>query len=452
MAIELVDDYYASGNTALGNYYGAWSGVSEKQKHNAIKIYNYFKALGWHDGAICGMIGNMQIESSLNPGLIEGGGRPYAPNNASVLSAMTNAIMIDFYKQAQPSYTGSGNPFGMGLVQWTGHGLATSVPYGQKLVSHAIRECNDTPWYYGSVQLNRIEWESENNGQWSSKRVNGTQWYWSNFITIDDPELGAHVWMVCYERPVFTEESLNRRKQNARQWYDYLTSQPTPPTPEPPANWVSGEYFANLALAYDGQYIPYSQWDCITFVQAVWHDIPTVNSSWVLCSPLGTNTLWRMNETGYPTKTFNTTSPFNQNPTPVLWYKDTISNCEQRYGSIPTGALLFHKISEAGPPAIPSQYAGDGIGNFAHVGIYCGNNEVMQSGGRDSSSVPGGGVHKSTYDPDAWNYVAFLVYVDSTTGGQPEPEPEPHLPLLYMYLMLYTKNKKGVTKNVKRFI
>ena len=167
--------------------------------------------------------------------------------------------------------------------------------------------------------------------------------------------------------------------------------------------------------------------DCITFVQAVWRDINSVGSNWTVCSPLGTNSWWRTNTSAYPSlvKTFNTTSPDNQNPTPTLWYKDTIDNCRSSYGGdLPTGCLLFHKISDSGPPAIPSQYAGDGIGNFAHVGIYCGNNQVMQSGGRDSGSVPGGGVHLSTFDSAAWNYVGFIAYVDPTGGASPEP-PEP---------------------------
>ena len=232
MAIEFVDNFYASGNNALGNYHGAWSGVSDKQKHNAIQIWNYFISLGWHEGAVAGMIGNMQIESSINPGLIEGNGRRFAPDNATNLSAMTNAIMIDFYKQAHPEYTGQGNPFGMGLVQWTGHGLESSVPYGQKLVSHAIRECNDTPWYYGSVQMDRIKWESINNHQWQTHRIGGVDYYWSNFITLDNPQTAAHVWMVCYERPVYTDLSKERRQNNAQQWYDYLREQPTPPTPK----------------------------------------------------------------------------------------------------------------------------------------------------------------------------------------------------------------------------
>ena len=191
--------------------------------------------------------------------------------------------------------------------------------------------------------------------------------------------------------------------------------------------------------------------DCITFVQTVWRDIQAVSSSDTLCSPLGTNTLWRTNTNQYPNlvKTFNTTSPDNQNPCPVLWYKDTITNCISAYGEIPAGTLLLHQISESGPPAIPAQYAGDGVGNFAHSGIYVGNNEVMQSGGRDSGSVPGGGVHKSAYDSSAWNYAAFVVYVNPTGSG---PEPPPPTPSFPDWLLMWYTNKRKVIKNVKRYV
>ena len=158
-----------------------------------------------------------------------------------------------------------------------------------------------------------------------------------------------------------------------------------------------------------------------------------------------------MNVSPYPSKTFNTTDPNGNNPTKVLWYKDTLSACISRFGDIPTGTLLFHKISDAGPPAIPSQYSGDGIGNFAHVGIYIGNNEVMQSGGQDSGSIPGGGVHRSTYNSSAWNYAAFVVYVNPDNELPPEPpgpEPEPGLsPWLHMW---YINNKRGDVKRVRR--
>ena len=77
----------------------------------------------------------------------------------------------------------------------------------------------------------------------------------------------------------------------------------------------------------------------------------------------------------------------------------------------------------------------------------------MQSGGRDSGSVPGGGVHLSQYDSNAWNYVAFVVYVDCTGGTPPTPPDPPHyLPYGYFLMMLNKHNEKRLLKNVRKSI
>lgn len=223
MAIELVNGFYMSGNNPLGNYSGS---TNDRQYHNASFFVRYFLSKGWTMESICGMLGNMQIESSMNPALIEGNGRQYAPQQATVLTAMTNNIMLDFYKEAHPEYTGTGNPFGLGIVQWTGHNQSGSIPYGQKMVAYAISDCNNTPWYWGQNQIRRINWEQQNNGQWDSKQVDGIQWYWTNFIQCTNVNQAAHVWMVCYERPIFTQESLALRQANAQRYYTYFNQHP----------------------------------------------------------------------------------------------------------------------------------------------------------------------------------------------------------------------------------
>ena len=439
MQATLVNDWWMTTDTGGSMGTTDTSGISTKQEHNATKVFNYFSALGWSLSAIAGMIGNMQLESWLSPALIQGTHRSSLPNSASNLSDVPNSVMINFY---------GSSGYGIGLVQWDGY--TSTSPAGQKLVSFAERY--GLTWYDGDTQCFRIQREQETNIQWQAGTVDGTYWTWSNYInSTDTPEHCAHAWRVCYE--VAASGTDSTRQANARYWYDYFSGV-TPPTPTP-TDWISGTSFSSMAVDYDpaitGVNIPYSQMDCIQFVQTVWRDIQAVSSSDVLCSPLGTNTLWRENTQQYPslTKTFNTTSPDNQNPTPVLWWKGTISECQSQFGEIPAGALLFHQISEAGPPAIPSQYAGDGIGNFAHVGIYIGNNEVMQSGGRDSGSVPGGGVHRSTYDSSAWNYVAFVVYVDCTGGPEPPP---PYIPTWFQnHVYIFFKRKK-VIKNVRKTI
>ena len=426
MSAVLYNDWYVSPTWSdVGPSYGSYS---NEQKHNVDKIYTIFHALGWTDNAIAGMLGNMQVESGLDPACSY-------PKIGNTMADIDNTHAENYPDNAY------------GLVQWKGRGSVD--PDNNQLVGYAIRYGYE--WYDGDIQMNRLTWEYQTPAKFHNQTVDGVYYTFSSYASsTSSPSVLAKAWMVCYEG---TYSVLSNRQSNAEYWLTYIQSGPTPPIPD---DWISGTDFSTLAVAYDpditGVQIPYSQMDCIKFVQTVWRDIQAVSSSDTLCSPLGTNTLWRTNTPQYPNlvRTFNTTSPDSQNPCPVLWYKDTIANCIATYGEIPAGTLLLHQISESGPPAIPSQYEGDGIGNFAHIGIYIGNNEVMQSGGRDSGSVPGGGVHRSTYDSSAWNYVAFVVYVDPTGGG-PTPPPPPPPPSLPDWLILwYTTNKRKVIKSVKR--
>lgn len=425
MQATLVNDWYLT--TDSGGSMGTTdtSGITTKQIHNATKVYTYFSNLGWSLSAIAGMLGNMQVESWLSPAYIQQNSNVNTlPNRGANLSDVPNSVMISYYNGEK----------GLGLVQWNGY--TPNNPPGQKLVSFAERY--NLVWYDGDTQLFRLKREYEEDLQFQQKTISGYTWNWNNYITTTKtPEEASEAWRQCYE--VGGNGSINRRKANARYWYDYFSQGPTPPTPPTPTDeWIAGSTFASYALAYNGQYLPYSQYDCIGFVNLVWRDIAVVAAN-NYNLPNGTNTLWRRNMSGYPSETYNTTSPDGQNPTPVLWYKDTIANCIATFGEIPTGALLFHKIGEDDNPQIPSQYRGDGIGNFVHVGIYVGNNQVMQSGGRDSSSIPGGGVHLSTYDSSAWNYVAFVVYVDCS--GQ-APEPPGPTPIPFDYKILYYFGKR----------
>lgn len=124
---------------------------------NAQEIMKQLTSRGWTKNAVAGMLGNMQTESTINPGVWES------------LSPNVNN--------------------GYGLVQWT---PAT------KLISWAEGEGLD--YTSGDVQLQRIDWEVVNNQQWipTSQYPMSFQEFKVSTLT---PEYLAQVFIRNYERP-----------------------------------------------------------------------------------------------------------------------------------------------------------------------------------------------------------------------------------------------------------
>lgn len=143
---------------------------------NAQEIMNQLTSRGWTKNAVAGMLGNMQTESTINPGVWES------------LSPNVNN--------------------GYGLVQWT---PAT------KLISWAESEGLD--YTSGDAQLQRIDWEVVNNQQWIA-----TSQYPMSFqefkVSTLTPEYLAQVFIRNYERPRYPNQPI--RSTQARYWYDNL--------------------------------------------------------------------------------------------------------------------------------------------------------------------------------------------------------------------------------------
>lgn len=167
---------------------------------------------------------------------------------------------------------------------------------------------------------------------------------------------------------------------------------------------VTGLQYAQQAYTYRDSGIPYSQLDCIHFVNQVRIDLG-------LRSMLnGTNTLWRSNN--------------------LVW-KGTLQDAYTRWAvsswnQLPQGILLFRIKSESDPtynePPIPSRYYMDGIGNVTHVGIMTGLGQgIMQSGG-----YGGRGVHESGWQNGYWTHAALqmdVIYPDPPDPDDPNPPP-----------------------------
>lgn len=226
MQATLVNDWYLTTDTGGSMGTTNTSGITDKQQHNASKVYYYLNDLGWTLNAISAIIGNMQLESWLSPALIQATNRYRLPNSAANLSDVPNNVMLNFYD----SYYGvSGGGFGIGLVQWDGR--TSTAPAGQKLVSFAERY--GLNWYDGDTQVYRIRREKEENLQFQPQTLGSTYWTWDVFVaSTDTPENLAYVWRVCYEVAAGGTDAT--RQANARYWYDYLSGIP----PHPPGTGI----------------------------------------------------------------------------------------------------------------------------------------------------------------------------------------------------------------------
>lgn len=163
--------------TYIGNTFDSSNYLTYNQmKVNAKYIYEALKDKGWTLNAVAGMLGNMQRESTLNPGI-------WQNNDVG-------------------NTTG-----GYGLVQWT-----PATKYIDWLLPGSDASTMDN-------NISRILYELENNLQWIS-----TEDYPMTFEEFTKstgrPEDLASVFLYNYERAGVSAE--NERRENALNWYLYL--------------------------------------------------------------------------------------------------------------------------------------------------------------------------------------------------------------------------------------
>lgn len=151
--------------------------------NNAVIIRDFFIEQGWTLNAICGMLGNMESESKMNPYLWQG-----------------RSIPDDIYTSSK----------GFGLTQWTP---------GSKLINWADEQ--GLPYKDGYTQLQRIVYESQNNLQWSTHNILNMTWD-EYIISEESPETLARVFVWAYERP--SDPDVELRQEQAAYWYSRLLS------------------------------------------------------------------------------------------------------------------------------------------------------------------------------------------------------------------------------------
>ena len=167
-----------------------WLTQSEMEE-NATYIWQQMGPQGWTMESVAAMLGNMQSESTINPGIWQD---------------------LD-----------EGNlDGGYGLVQWTP-------------ASKYIDWANQHGYPIGDIngQIDRINWELANGAQWYP-----TSEYPLTFeefkTSTQDPYYLAMAFINCYERPADPDQPW--RGEQANKWYSFLGGIP----PEPPTGRKGG--------------------------------------------------------------------------------------------------------------------------------------------------------------------------------------------------------------------
>lgn len=162
--------------------------TQSEMENNATEFYGYFNSKGFTIESVAGMLGNLQQESNINPGMKQ---------TASASS-------------------------GWGLIQWTPSSNLTdyATAYG-------------VDWATGEIQT-QLMWDEIINGyggQWIPKPSLGYEYTGAEFSQLTDVAESCKAYL--YERERAGVEALDKRLTYASNWYEYLTgvTPPTPPTP-----------------------------------------------------------------------------------------------------------------------------------------------------------------------------------------------------------------------------
>ncbi len=165
--------------------------TQSEMENNATEFYGYFNSKGFTIESVAGMLGNLQHESNINPGMKQ---------TASASS-------------------------GWGLIQWTPSSNLTdyATAYG-------------VDWATGEIQT-QLMWDEIINGyggQWKPKPSLGYGYTGAEFSQLTDVAEACKAYL--YERERAGVEALTKRLTYANNWYEYLTgvTPPTPPTPPTP--------------------------------------------------------------------------------------------------------------------------------------------------------------------------------------------------------------------------
>ena len=153
---------------------------------NAILIYNQMTAYGWSTNAICALLGNMQAESSINPGVVQG----WVTTNPPTA--------------------------GYGLIQWTN--VDATTPYENPLWVWTYDKYEDWNWDNGDRQLVFIN--TDDASGWIIK--SGYNLTYNEFkVSTQSVAYLTRVYFENRERGTWTSSRITY----AQHWYEYFTGQ-----------------------------------------------------------------------------------------------------------------------------------------------------------------------------------------------------------------------------------
>ena len=233
----LNNGWYMATDSRIGPYSIVGNALTPEQENNANIVRSFFINEGWTLNAICGMLGNMMGESTINPAFIQATNRYRLPNSAANLSDVPNSVMQNFYMEY---YHVTRKAFAIGIVQWDGYSNRGGVDR-QKLVAYAMD--NNIIWYDGWTQMYRIRGEQQydvNNNTHSffnPVRYGGITYTFANYpYATAPPETLAAAWAAGYER---NAGGVGFRGDNARYFYDWFSDPILAPAIIPPTDFLA---------------------------------------------------------------------------------------------------------------------------------------------------------------------------------------------------------------------
>lgn len=160
--------------------------TEDEMKNNALLVESFLTSRGWSVNAIAGLLGNMESESTINPGIWQ---------------SLDEGNMSGGY----------------GLVQWT-----PATNYIAWADSEGFLRDD------GEAQLIWIDEETNHFGQWIA--TPGYNFTFEAFKTsTQSPEYLASAFLKNFERAGVEVEA--QRRTQARKWYNFIRDEDAPPTP-----------------------------------------------------------------------------------------------------------------------------------------------------------------------------------------------------------------------------